>query len=306
MQTVWYLAKLFISLGLGAVFALIAGKHRFQKATSGMLDTVLYGLLFFMGVNTAGIPDIKSQIVRIGLDAAVSTVMVIAGCLVSSTVLGWIFNRKTGHPERVRQTISWDRLKPPAVMIGIVVSGIVLPLSTGWFKWFDDGMITPLLYVLLFLVGMQMVQHEVDLIPLMKSPLVVLLPLSTVAGTYLGALIIPLATNFTLREAMTLVSGFGWYSLSGVLISDLGNPRLGSVSFLSNLFRESASFILIPLLATVSGSSCSAVSIAGATSMDVTLPLLKKSFGDPVVPLAIVHGVVMTLLVPFLIPLWYG
>jgi uncharacterized membrane protein YbjE (DUF340 family) len=33
--------------------------------------------------------------------------------------------------------------------------------------------------------------------------------------------------------------------------------------------------------------------------------LLKKSLGDSVVPLAIAHGVIMTLLAPFLIPLWF-
>jgi uncharacterized membrane protein YbjE (DUF340 family) len=191
-------------------------------------------------------------------------------------------------------------------MIAIVVAGIVLSSLTDLFVWYDSSMITIVLYILLFLVGMQMVQHEVDLLSLVKSPLMLLLPVSTIVGTYLGALAIPLLTSYSLREALTLVSGFGWYSLSGVLISGLGDPQLGAVSFLSNLFRESLAFILIPLLATLSRTSFSAVSIAGATSMDVTLPLLKKSLGETVVPLAIAHGVAMTLVAPFLIPLWYG
>jgi uncharacterized membrane protein YbjE (DUF340 family) len=186
------------------------------------------------------------------------------------------------------------------------VAGIVLSSLTDLFVWYDSSMITIVLYILLFLVGMQMVQHEVDLLSLVKSPLMLLLPVSTIVGTYLGALAIPLLTSYSLREALTLVSGFGWYSLSGVLISGLGDPQLGAVSFLSNLFRESLAFILIPLLATLSRTSFSAVSIAGATSMDVTLPLLKKSLGETVVPLAIAHGVAMTLVAPFLIPLWYG
>jgi uncharacterized membrane protein YbjE (DUF340 family) len=134
--------------------------------------------------------------------------------------------------------------------------------------------------------------------------MMLLLPLSTILGTYLGALAIPLVTSYTLREGFALVSGFGWYSLSGVLISGMGMPHLGAVSFLSNLFRETLSFILIPLLATISHFTYSAVSIAGATSMDVTLPLLKKSLGETIVPLAITHGVLMTLVAPLLIPLW--
>jgi uncharacterized membrane protein YbjE (DUF340 family) len=127
-----------------------------------------------------------------------------------------------------------------------------------------------------------------------------------VLGTYLGALAIPLFTELSLRDSLAVVSGFGWYTLSGVLLSDLGSPQLGAISFLSNLFRESAAFVLIPLLASFSFPSIAGVTIAGATSMDVTLPLLKKSFSDSVVPLAIVHGGVITLLAPFLIPFWFA
>lgn len=305
MQTLWYLLKLFLSLGLGALVAHLVGKHRFQKVTGKALDGILYSLLFLMGVNTARIPDIKSQIMQIGLDAIVATALVTIGCIVTASLLGLLVNRKVSPSQRVVQRITWDRLKTPVVMISIVVAGIAMASVTNWFDWFESSMITIILYLLLFLVGMQMVQHEVDLIPLLKSPMMFLLPLSTVLGTYLGALVFPLVSTYTLRDSLALVSGFGWYSLSGVLISSLGDPQLGAVSFLSNLFRESLAFILIPVVSALSHASFSAISIAGATSMDVTLPLLKKSLGDSVVPLAIAHGVIMTLLAPFLIPLWF-
>ncbi|MDD3823147.1 MAG: lysine exporter LysO family protein [Sphaerochaetaceae bacterium] len=305
MQTVWYLVQLFLSLGLGALFAFLAGKQRWHLPTARALDAVLYALLFLMGVNTAKIPDIKERIMRMGFDALLATVLVVIGCIITASLLGLLVRKKVNPSERVRQRITWERLKTPLLMILIVVAGIVAAITTGLFDWFEGSMITYILYLLLFLVGMQMVQHEVDLVPLLKSPMMLLLPISTVLGTYLGALAFPLVSSYTLTESLTLVSGFGWYSLSGVLISSLGDPQLGAVSFLSNLFRESFSFLLIPLLATVSHASFSSISIAGATSMDVTLPLLKKSLGDSVVPLAISHGVIMTLLAPFLIPLWY-
>jgi len=306
MQTIWYLMQLGLSLTAGALVAGFVGKQRWHRFTAISLDTVLYSLLFLMGVNTAQIPHIEQQIVQIGYDAIVSTILVIVGCLISSVFLGMIVRKRTSGSVHVRQGVSWERLKTPLLMIGIVILGGVVALSTSLFSWFSSSIITIVLYVLLFFVGMQMVQHEVNLRPLFTSPVMWLLPASTVIGTYLGALAIPLVTSYSVREALTLVSGFGWYSLSGVLISGLGDPQLGSVSFLSNLFRESASFILIPLFATFSRISFSAVSIAGATSMDVTLPLLKKSLGDTAVPLAITHGVIISLISPFLIPLWYG
>jgi uncharacterized membrane protein YbjE (DUF340 family) len=306
MQTVWYLLQLCLSLVLGAIVAAKVGKQRFHRSTAISVDTILYILLFLMGVNTANIPDIETQIVRMGFDALISTILVVIGCIISSTLLGLLLQRRTSGTTHIRQNISWERLKTPLVMIGVVILGAVVAFVTNLFSWFDGSMITIVLYLLLFFVGMQMVQHEVDLKPLLTSPMMLLLPLSTIVGTYIGALAIPQFTDYTVRESLTLVSGFGWYSLSGVLISGLGDPHLGAVSFLSNLFRESASFILIPLLATFSRFSFSGISIAGATSMDVTLPLLKKSLGETVVPLAITHGVIMSLVGPFFIPLWFG
>lgn len=304
MQTLWYLLRLFSSLALGSFVASLIGKQKFNKLTSILLDAILYSLLFFMGVNTAQIPNIGSQIVAMGYDALISTLLVVAGTIVSSFLLSLFLRNKVGRTERIRQEITLARLKTPLIMILLVVLGLLGAVITPLFNWFDSSLITYILYALLFLVGMQMVQHEVNLIPLLKSPLMLLLPLSSVVGTFLGALFIPFFCNYSIKQALALVSGFGWYSLSGVMISSLGDPHLGAVSFLSNLFRESFSFILIPLLATLSPISFSAISIAGATSMDITLPLLKKSLGERVVPLAIAHGVIMTLLAPLFIPLW--
>jgi uncharacterized membrane protein YbjE (DUF340 family) len=305
MHMAWYLSKLFFSLVLGVLAAKMLGKHRFHTATALILDGVLYGLLFFMGVNTGQIPDITTQIAQIGYTALVSAGLAVVGCIVLSLALAFYFRVAQGNLHREKVGFSWSRLKTPLVFISIVALGVVASLETTLFSWFNSGFISPLLYLLLFFVGMQMVQHEVNLVPLLKSPLMVLTPLCTVFGTYLGALAIPLLTELSLRDSMAVVSGFGWYTLSGVLLSDLGSPELGAISFLSNLFRESAAFILIPLLASFSFPSIAGVTIAGATSMDVTLPLLKKSFSDSVVPLAIVHGGVITLLAPFLIPFWF-
>ena len=44
----------------------------------------------------------------------------------------------------------------------------------------------------------------------------------------------------------------------------------------------------------------------GATTMDVTLPLIERSCGTDHVPLAIVNGAVLSMLVPFLVPFFYS
>jgi len=150
-----------------------------------------------------------------------------------------------------------------------------------------------------------MVQGKTDLISVLKNPISLALPLLTIFGTLLGSSIIPLFFDIDLSEALAVGAGFGWYSLSGVLISDLGDPVLGSIAFLSNLFRESAAFLLIPLLAGF-GKQRAAISVCGATSMDVTLPMVEKFCGVDYVPLSLAHGILLTLVVPFLVPILYA
>lgn len=60
--------------------------------------------------------------------------------------------------------------------------------------------------------------------------------------------------------------------------------------------------MLIPGL--VRRSRSTALGLCGATSMDFTLPVLQRSGGVEIVPAAIVHGFVLSLLVPVLIALF--
>ncbi len=67
--------------------------------------------------------------------------------------------------------------------------------------------------------------------------------------------------------------------------------------------------MLIPGL--IRRSRSTALGLCGATSMDFTLPVLQRTGGLDMVPAAIVHGFILSLLVPILIafflciiPLW--
>lgn len=56
--------------------------------------------------------------------------------------------------------------------------------------------------------------------------------------------------------------------------------------------------MLIPGMVLRSRST--ALGLCGATSMDFTLPVLQRSGGVEIVPAAIVHGFILSLLVPVL------
>jgi uncharacterized membrane protein YbjE (DUF340 family) len=91
-----------------------------------------------------------------------------------------------------------------------------------------------------------------------------------------------------------MASGFGWYSLSGILLTEFG-PVIGSAPSLTILPRA-AGHHADPGL--VRRSRSTALGLCGATSMDFTLPVLQRSGGVEIVPAAIVHAFILSLLVP--------
>jgi uncharacterized membrane protein YbjE (DUF340 family) len=317
MATIIYLVKLFSFLFLGMLLARLLGPNRFVRATSLFQTAVLWTLLFFMGVNTGSIPNITGELASIGLNALLCSLFAVLGTFVAAFLLVLILRFRKGDDEPAVVPVAsrkgpnplrklWDIFKEPLFLVAIVLAGLLSRLCTPCFDWFDDSLITYLLYGMLTFVGMSLVQQHVDFRAMFSSPVLLLLPVCTILGSWLGALFLPLCTDYGLSHSLGLVSGFGWYSLSGVLISDLGYPVLGSVSFLSNLFRESLTFFLIPLLARLGSRYLfPAVCVAGATSMDVTLPLITNRFGSQAVGAAMFHGVVISLSAPLLIPLFF-
>ena len=105
------------------------------------------------------------------------------------------------------------------------------------------------------------------------------------------------------KEGLAISAGLGWYSLSGVLITEAGNPVGGTIAFLANVFREMLTFVIVPFVASHL-NYYSAIAPAGATSMDTTLGIISKNTNGTIAVLAFVNGIVCTLLVPLLVPLF--
>ena len=128
-----------------------------------------------------------------------------------------------------------------------------------------------------------------------------LLPLCTIVGTLLfSALGVLVLRGFSLTDCLAVGSGFGYYSLSSVLIADLKSATLGvqgaaelaTVALLANVVREMIALFGMPLFARW-GGPLAPISVAGVTSMDVCLPSIARYSGSDLVPLAILHGIVL-------------
>jgi uncharacterized membrane protein YbjE (DUF340 family) len=130
---------------------------------------------------------------------------------------------------------------------------------------------------------------------------ILLVPLTTIVGTLIGVAAVYLFLNqITLTDVLAVGSGFGYYSLSSIIITDLRSPELGVVALLANVMREIITLLMAPLFVRFFGK-LAPISSGGATSMDTTLPIISASSGKEYAIVSLFHGIVLTILVPFLV-----
>ena len=162
----------------------------------------------------------------------------------------------------------------------------------------------PLLIALAVAVGGYMAAHTEETIRAARRlHLPALLAASTlVGGALAGAAAAPLA-GMDLGASIAVAVGSGWYSFTGSYLA-IYDPLLGLLGFASNLIREAVVLAGYPLLARLAGP-LPAVAAGGATTMDTTLPVIARSAGPRTAAIALVHGTLITLAVPLLLPLAY-
>ena len=107
----------------------------------------------------------------------------------------------------------------------------------------------------------------------------------------------------SLSDCMALNSGFAYYSLSSIFITEYRGAELGTIALLANIIREMITLLLTPVLAKWFGP-LAPISTGGATTMDTTLPIITQTIGQRYVALSIYHGFVTDFSVPFLVTMW--
>ncbi|MDK2791398.1 MAG: hypothetical protein PWQ25_261 [Deferribacteres bacterium] len=160
------------------------------------------------------------------------------------------------------------------------------------------------LYLLLLIIGYDIGKDKNAVLRLItKDKFAFLVPVGTVAGTLIGGYFASFFITLNAKDSLAVSAGFGWYSLSAVIISKMKSADLGSIAFLANVFREMMSIVLIPVIAKRVGPYVS-ITPAGATSMDTTLPIIEKYAGESAAIVAFAHGFILSALVPVIVPMF--
>ena len=166
------------------------------------------------------------------------------------------------------------------------------------------------LYALMFQVGIGIGSNK-KLKELVKSlrPKMLLVPMATIVGTLLfSAFASLLLSQWSVFDCMAVGSGFAYYSLSSILITQFKEPsiglqlatELGTIALLANIFREMMALLGAPLIRKYFGK-LAPISVGGATTMDTTLPIITRYSGESFIIVSIFHGFCVDFSVPFLV-----
>lgn len=195
-----------------------------------------------------------------------------------------------------------EPLKECGVALSMLLAGVLLSLFFTFMHWNESAFIDAafltdiLLYSLILLVGIDIV--GVKLSSSWYSFNILIIPVLVVLGSLLGGLIAAVLIKLPITTALALSSGFGWFTLSGVLVSGELGPALGATALMTDLFRELLAIMLLYLFGKQFAREC--IAAGGATTLDSTLPIVKQTCSSDNIPTALVSGLLLTLLAPIL------
>lgn len=328
-----FLVILFIFLGIlsgvlcrklstGARISLTDVAARWQGR---IVTWLIWLLLFLLGIEVGSNEMIVRSLPTLGVEALLLSSAATLSCCVLAWML-WRFSTNNTVQENAKNETSAEKEGNPAEKEGLQGSSLIRGLKVmkgslivvGFFiigllggiekmvpSWLLDGDVSFVaLCGLLLFVGL-----GIGLNPEMKkevrslSTRMALLPVVTIIGSWLGALLIWTVLHRTLSDCMAINSGFAYYSLSSIFITEYRGAELGTIALLANIIREMLTLLGAPLMARWFGP-LAPISVGGATTMDTTLPILSQTLGQRYIALSIYHGFVVDFTVPFLVSWW--
>lgn len=205
-------------------------------------------------------------------------------------------------------------MKGSIIVVGFFILGLFAGHSGNMPSWLMQSNVSFVaLCGLLLFVGI-----GIGLNPDMKSdikslnPRLAFLPVATIVGSWMGAMVAFLLMKSDvcsflqhrdLTDCLAIDSGFAYYSLSSIFITEYRGAELGTIALLANIIREMITLLLTPLLTKWFGP-LAPISAGGATTMDTTLPIITQAIGQRYVALSIYHGFTTDFTVPFIVTLW--
>ena len=296
MQSFWLIFQLLACLGLGFLFAKRLPSW-LEKLAFKILPYFTYVLLFAIAIefsetiHTITAPwQILSSAMLIALTTSVGAFIC---CYILFKSLGY----QPSHGKVSMQLVTSSLINISYAFIALG-TGYAFAEIVAYFNINPHISTWNLLLVFMFLIGLDLAYSPLD-----RSWLnwkIFLVPLGCIVGSLFGAFITAyFLPNISLKDLIMLSQGYGFYSMTGIVVTELKNAHLGSIALMNDLFREIFAIVFMYIIGWRYPRS--AISSAGATAMDVTLPMVKQACGNDFIPHAMVSGFILSVLAPILV-----
>lgn len=301
-----------VAMVLGCIVGATVFPDRLRGLNSILQLATTTLLIFSMGVMLGARENFLGELASVGFDSVVFCLLPTACSVAVVYPLTRVFMKQhledaTRDAKRAEAQANGGPGESAliACAVGALLFGVcygLSPLQLAPVDWLAESS-DAILDALVFFVGIS-VGASKGILSKVRSYHVkaLVIPFGIVVGSLVGGLAASVLCGYQPAVGCAVAGGLGWYSLSGVMLTDLVGAQVGSVTFLSNLLRELVSFFSIPFIARrLNFLTC--IAPAGATSEDTTLPMLVKCTNEETVVLAVVNGVVCSAVVPVLIGL---
>lgn len=189
----------------------------------------------------------------------------------------------------------------------IILSFFATGLLLGIFRWLPPQFLNYnisfyVLCALMFSVGISIGNDPNSFRQFRNlNPRLIFLPLMTIVGTWLGVITVSyFLKDRTVADCLAVGSGFGYYSLSSILITQCKGVELGTIALLANIMREVITLLFAPLMVKYFGN-LAPICAGGATTMDTTFPIIVRTSGKDYAIVSIYQGFIIDFTVPFLV-----
>ncbi len=307
----------FICVGVGAVAGFFIKKKRILRWVEKTIDIGLMVLMTVIGLSIGANELVMKNLGNIGLQSMVLSISAIAFSVFFVRLL-----EKTWMPlgeirkriEEEARAQKWDvgsessgmagnekvilYLIGACVLLGILFGVLFRPFIL---KTVLDYVLMGSLILLYTGVGFSLGGNKrVFLYMKTLGFRVGFLALGVFAGSALSGLLWGFLLPIPVSTSLIASSGMSYYSITGAYMTQVFGIEAGTYGFMVNVMREFFTVLFLPILIRISPGSAIASGAAG--NMDTMLMPITKFVGKDLSLVTLITGVLLTLLVPFLLP----
>lgn len=307
----------FICLGCGFLVAWKQLPEKIMGAVDITVNAALILLMLTIGMNIGINQSVMNNLGSIGINCAVISLFAIGGSIffvlvVERTLLPLDAIREKLYKDKLSLTdeikLDQGNSNKTSPLVWIMPVSIVAGVLAGYLLMSEkqaailDVLLIASLILLYTGVGISLGENKkVFRYVKVLGFRILYISLAILAGSIAGGILSGKMLGIPAHISVISASGMSYYSITGAYMASVYGIEAGTYGFVVNVMREFFTVLLLPFIVRVSKGSPIAAGAAGC--MDTMLVPVTKFVGVELGLVALVTGVILTFVVPILLPI---